>query len=67
MGKTTSKRNVERHDPLHVELADNPDQGMRRKTVRQKFVERNQRDETVEVPTDPLLLLCIVMLTLDRH
>lgn len=51
MGKTSSKRNVERHDPLHVELADNPDQGMRRKTVRQKFVERNQRDETVEVQT----------------
>lgn len=56
MGKTTSKRNVERHDPLHVELADNPDQGMRRKTVRQKFVERNQRDETVEVPTNQPIL-----------
>ena len=38
-----------RHDPLHAELADTPDQGMRRKTTRQKFVDRNQQDQVEEV------------------
>ena len=38
-----------RHDPLHVELADTPDQGMRRKATRQKFVDRNQQDQVEEV------------------
>ncbi|KAI7850797.1 Bystin-domain-containing protein [Circinella umbellata] len=37
-----------RHDPLHVELADTPDQGIRRKTTRQKFVDRNQQDQVEE-------------------
>ncbi|KAJ8657449.1 hypothetical protein O0I10_006751 [Lichtheimia ornata] len=67
MGKTTSKRNVERHDPLHVELADNPDQGMRRKTVRQKFVERNQRDETVEEYLDPKLSKKILKIAREQQ
>ncbi|KAI9269273.1 Bystin-domain-containing protein [Phascolomyces articulosus] len=49
MGKDKrSAGKAPRHDPLHVELADNPDQGMRRKATRQKFIDRNEQGEAEE-------------------
>ncbi|KAI8143904.1 Bystin-domain-containing protein [Fennellomyces sp. T-0311] len=48
MGKQRATARAPRHDPLHVELADTPDQGLRRKAVRQKFIDRNEREEVDE-------------------
>ncbi|KAI9323258.1 Bystin-domain-containing protein [Dichotomocladium elegans] len=67
MGKTNAKRNIERHDPLHVELADNPDQGRKRKVVRQKFVERNQKEEQVEEYLDPKLSKRILKIAREQQ
>ncbi|KAI9302731.1 Bystin-domain-containing protein [Cunninghamella echinulata] len=52
IGKT--KNRSQRHDPLHVELADHPERGMR-KAPRQKFVDRNNREDQVEEYLDPKL------------
>ncbi|KAI9496436.1 Bystin-domain-containing protein [Zychaea mexicana] len=49
MGKDKrSSGRAQRHDPLHAELVDTPDQGIRRKAVRQKFVDRNGQEEVEE-------------------
>ncbi|KAI8975347.1 Bystin-domain-containing protein [Mycotypha africana] len=49
MGKETTKSSKgarsQRHDPLHVQLADLPETSTLRKQPRQKFVERNNRAE----------------------
>ncbi|ORX58149.1 Bystin-domain-containing protein [Hesseltinella vesiculosa] len=55
MGKDShSKARAPRHDPLHAQLADHPEQGMR-KAPRQKFVDRNNREEQEEEYLDPKL------------
>jgi essential nuclear protein 1 len=50
MGKDSTKtaKRAPRHDPLHAQLADNPEHGMR-KATRQKFIDRNNKEEKVEV------------------
>jgi essential nuclear protein 1 len=50
MGKDSTKANKRnsRHDPLHTQLADNPEHGMRKPT-RQKFIDRNNKEDEVEV------------------
>ncbi|KAI8380174.1 Bystin-domain-containing protein [Blakeslea trispora] len=48
MGKDTTKgkaARAQRHDPLHVQLADMPENTLMKKAPRQKFVERNSRAE----------------------
>ncbi|KAI8332613.1 Bystin-domain-containing protein [Chlamydoabsidia padenii] len=56
MGKDAAKTNkrASRHDPLHAQLADNPEHGMRKPT-RQKFIDRNNKEEEVEEYLDPKL------------
>ncbi|KAI8092612.1 Bystin-domain-containing protein [Halteromyces radiatus] len=56
MGKDSIKTNkrASRHDPLHAQLADNPEHGMR-KATRQKFIDRNNKEEEVEEYLDPKL------------
>lgn len=54
MGKDASKSNKggrpQRHDPLHVQLAEMPETTTVKKAPRQKFVDRNNRaEETGEV------------------
>lgn len=47
MGKdsTKTKGRSQRHDPLHVQLAEMPENNSMKKAPRQKFVERNNRAE----------------------
>jgi essential nuclear protein 1 len=63
MGKDNTKtaKRAPRHDPLHAQLADNPEHGMR-KATRQKFVDRNNKEEKVEVWLlhCPFTLLCVL-------
>ncbi|ORZ15779.1 Bystin-domain-containing protein [Absidia repens] len=56
MGKDATKtaKHTLRHDPLHAQLADNPEHGMRKHT-RQKFADRNNKEEVVEEYLDPKL------------
>jgi len=53
MGKESTKQKgnrAQRHDPLHVQLADMPENNTLKKAPRQKFVDRNNRaEETGEV------------------
>lgn len=51
MGKdsTKAKGRAQRHDPLHVQLADMPESNSIQKAPRQKFVDRNNRAEDGEV------------------
>jgi essential nuclear protein 1 len=53
MGKESTKPKTgrsQRHDPLHVQLADMPESTTMKKAPRQKFVDRNNRaEETGEV------------------
>jgi essential nuclear protein 1 len=49
--KATKGARAPRHDPLHVQLADMPENNTMKKAPRQKFVDRNNRaEETGEVP-----------------
>ncbi|CEG67387.1 snoRNA-binding rRNA-processing protein [Rhizopus azygosporus] len=46
MGKASVKAGrPQRHDPLHVQLADIPEQAFAKKAPRQKFIDRNSRSE----------------------
>ncbi|KAI8338427.1 Bystin-domain-containing protein [Chlamydoabsidia padenii] len=56
MGKDSTKtvKRTPRHDPLHAQLADNPEHGMR-KATRQKFIDRNNKEDEVEEYLDPKL------------
>lgn len=46
MGKASVKAGrPQRHDPLHVQLADIPEQAFAKKAPRQKFIDRNNRSE----------------------
>ncbi|KAI8062855.1 Bystin-domain-containing protein [Gongronella butleri] len=55
MGKDLhNKSRASRHDPLHAQLDDHPEQGFR-KAPRQKFVDRNNREEQDEEYLDPKL------------
>ncbi|CAO3587758.1 unnamed protein product [Absidia cylindrospora] len=56
MGKDATKttKRTSRHDPLHAQLADNPEHGMR-KTTRQKFIDRNSKEDVDEEYLDPKL------------
>ncbi|KAI9475631.1 MAG: Bystin-domain-containing protein [Benjaminiella poitrasii] len=48
MGKESSKSKAarpQRHDPLHVQLADIPENNLLKKAPRQKFIDRNNRAE----------------------
>lgn len=53
MGKDASKSKggrSQRHDPLHIQLAEMPETTTVKKAPRQKFVDRNNRaEETGEV------------------
>lgn len=53
MGKESTKQKgnrPQRHDPLHVQLAEMPENNTLKKAPRQKFVDRNNRaDEDGEV------------------
>lgn len=57
MGKESAKRQsrTQRHDPLHVELAGPTDQSPSSKAVRQKFLERNGKEDEVEV-SEPIAI-----------
>lgn len=49
MGKSQVKANrPQRHDPLHVQLADLPEQAFTKKAPRQKFIDRNNRSEEAD-------------------
>ncbi|ORZ21091.1 Bystin-domain-containing protein [Absidia repens] len=56
MGKDATKttKRASRHDPLHAQLADNPEHGMR-KATRQKFIDRNNMEDNDEEYLDPKL------------
>lgn len=43
--KTAKGARAPRHDPLHVQLADMPENNTMKKAPRQKFVDRNNRAE----------------------
>lgn len=48
MGKDSTKvkgARSQRHDPLHVQLADMPETTTMKKAPRQKFIDRNNRAE----------------------
>ncbi|KAI8067031.1 Bystin-domain-containing protein [Gilbertella persicaria] len=48
MGKDATKgkgARAQRHDPLHVQLADMPENTLMKKAPRQKFIDRNSKEE----------------------
>ncbi|KAI8388450.1 Bystin-domain-containing protein [Radiomyces spectabilis] len=71
MGKDTNKSKGARpmrHDPLHAQLADNPDQRAVRKAPRQKFVDRNNRsDDPVDEYLDPKLSKKILKIAREQQ
>ncbi|KAI9243937.1 Bystin-domain-containing protein [Sporodiniella umbellata] len=48
MGKATKVDRGQRHDPLHVQLADLPEKSLSKKAPRQKFIDRNNRSEQAD-------------------
>lgn len=63
MGKEAAKRQsrTQRHDPLHVELAGPADQSAGRKVARQKFLERNDREDEVEVGSSLISVRSVII------
>ncbi|KAL0077530.1 Bystin-domain-containing protein [Phycomyces blakesleeanus] len=56
-----------RHDPLHSQLADNPDQNRTRKAPRKKFIDRNNREDEVEEYLDPKLSKKILKIAKEQQ
>ncbi|KAI8875517.1 Bystin-domain-containing protein [Backusella circina FSU 941] len=70
MGKDTAKTKgarAPRHDPLHVQLADMPEQSTIKKAPRQKFVERNNRGEEGEEYLDAKLSKKILKIAREQQ
>ncbi|KAI8997601.1 Bystin-domain-containing protein [Pilobolus umbonatus] len=69
MGKESgkSKSSRPRHDPLHVELNDVPEKTFLKKTTRQKFVDRNNKEEEMEEYVDPKLTKKILKIAREQQ
>ncbi|KAG0169790.1 hypothetical protein DFQ28_002645 [Apophysomyces sp. BC1034] len=68
MGKEQSKKTkVQRHDPLHAQLVENADQNSFKKAPRQKFVDRNAKEEEIEEYLDPKLSKKILKIAREQQ
>ncbi|KAL0136535.1 Bystin-domain-containing protein [Mucor lusitanicus] len=71
MGKESTKQKgarAQRHDPLHVQLADMPENNTLKKAPRQKFVDRNNRaEETGEEYLDAKLSKKILKIAREQQ
>ncbi|KAK4511406.1 uncharacterized protein ATC70_012621 [Mucor velutinosus] len=71
MGKESTKQKgsrAQRHDPLHVQLADMPENNTLKKAPRQKFIDRNNRaEETGEEYLDAKLSKKILKIAREQQ